>query len=343
VSAPDADIVEKGGQPGMQDRWVPRQIALEFRLGNLCLFSKSIAGKELFVHFSQLDNNPDAVFPQIGELFSVFQAALICAQPVTGKPSRLKFLPGMIRYIPAIYRRFSIDLQGSFEDYLNKFSSKSRKNLAREVRRFSEFCGGTLDWREYRGSHDAEEFYRQAREVSKKSWQEKHQDVGFPESDEFRAEMTDLASRDAIRGYILFHQKQPIAYAYCDVEDGALVYGYVGYDMEFERWSPGTVLLYQIIQKQFTERAFPLFDLGGREDWYKEFFSTRSTLCADVLYFRRSAGTFLVLLLHLGLSSLNRAASRVLEILGLKTLVRKLLRRKIPAHAIAQNRKGLSF
>jgi Acetyltransferase (GNAT) domain len=343
VSAPDAGIVEKGGQPGMQDRWVPRSVSLEFSLGNIIFFSKSFSGKELAVHFSHLSSNPDEPPPPTEELSSGLEAALVCAHPITKRLPALKFHPQAIRYVPAHYRRFSIDLRGSFKDYLNKFSSKSRKNLAREVRRFSDFSGGTLCWREYRGRNDLEEFNRLAKEVSRKSWQSKIQDAGFPESAAFWAEMSDLASRDAMRGYILFHQQRPVAYVYCDVEDGVLVYGYVGYDLEFERWSPGTVLLYQIIQKHFTERAFPMFDFGGRDDSYKEFFATRSTLCADILYFHRDTRTFLLILLHFGLKFLSRSIGKTLDLLGLKAFVRKLLKRKIPQYAMTQRGNGLTF
>jgi len=335
--------VEKVGQRDMKDRWAPRRITLELRLGNFILFSKSISAKELVVHFSQLSSDPGEPPPPIEELSSGLEAALISAHPIAKRLPALEFHPRVIRYVPAHYRRFSIDLQGSFDDYLKKFSSKSRKTLAREVRRFSELSGGTLCWREYRGRDDLEEFNRLAREVSKKSWQEKLQDIGFPESAEFWDELSERAVRDAMRGYILFHRQRPVAYAYCEVEGGVLVYGLVGYDSEYDRWSPGTVLLYLIIQKQFQERIFSSFDLGGREDWYKEFFATRSTLCADILYFPRHARNILFLLLHRSFSSLNRTASRALELLHLRSFVRRLLRKKIPAVVLSGDRSGVSF
>ena len=343
MSTPETRVAEKSDPNGSADRWIPRRIALQLRLGNLCFYSRSYEAREFFVHFTQLAADLTEDLPSLDQFPAEVKAALISTQPVREKLPALKTFPQVIRYVPAHYRRYSVNLQGSFETYLEKFSAKSRKNLAREVRKFTEFCGGVLDWKEYRAIREAEEFEKLAKEVSGKSWQETSQDVGFPSSEEFHREVQDLAAHNAMRGYVLFHHERPVAYAYCDVEDGVLVYGYVGYDAEYERWSPGTILLYLIIQKQFNDHAFPMFDLGGREDWYKQFFSTQSVLCADILYFRRSAVTWLFLLLHLFLSSFNRFVSRILELLRLKAAVRKLLRRKVPAHAITQNNKELSF
>jgi Acetyltransferase (GNAT) domain len=343
VGVPETRIVEKGDQRDMKYRWVARPVTLDFDLGNIILFSRSFSAKELAVHFSHLSSNPDEPPPPMEELSSGLEAAFVRSHPVTKSLPALKILPQVIRYVPAQYRRFSIDLQGSFDDYLKKFSGKSRQTLARKVRRFSRSSGGALCWREYRGSGEMEEFHPLACEVSRRSWQAKQKGAGFPESAEFRREMSDLAGRDAVRGYILFHQQRPAAFAYCEVEEGALVYAFVGYDLDFERWSPGTVLHYLIIQKQFRELAFQIFDLGGRDDWYKEFLSTRSTLCADILYFHRDTRTFLLILLHFGLRFLRRLAGKTLDLLGLKAFVRKLLRREIPVYAITRRGNGLTF
>ena len=42
--------------------------------------------------------------------------------------------------------------------------------------------------------------------------------------------MVELARRDLVRGFILFHGDNPIAYLYTPAPDGFLVYEYLGYD-----------------------------------------------------------------------------------------------------------------
>lgn len=342
MSLPDTRSAEAGAQGEADGRWVPRRFSLAFRVGNVYLFSRSFSAKEWAVHFSRLTNDPDVPPPPVEEFSAGLEAAIVSPHPIARRLSALKFLPQAIRYVPAQYRRFSIDFEGSYEDYLKKFSSKTRWTLSRKVRKFSTFCGGTTSWHEFRGREGLEEFLLLAKQVSQQSWQE-IQGTGLPEDVDFLADMAARAARDAIRGYVLFHQQRPVAYAYCEVEGAVLVYGLAGFDLEYDRWSPGIVLLSLILQKQFSERAFTSFDFGGREDSYKEFLATRSTLSADILYFPHKAGCLPLLLLHWSLSSLNRAASRVLEWLRLKAFVRRLLRKHIRALGPARGRRELSF
>jgi hypothetical protein len=343
VTSPDAQIAESSLTGASKYRWGPRPIKLEFRLGNFHFFSKTFAGQGLIHHFSRLSNNPDEPLPPPEAMTSGAEVAVVPTHPVDRRLRALKIYPQMIRYVPAHYRRFSIELRGTFKEYVTKFSAKSRKNLAREVRRFMDPPGAAPSWREYRSREELEDFRRLAGEVSSRSWQGKFQGTGFPQGAGFLHEFSERGARDGIRGYVLFHEQQPVAYASCEAENGVMELAFLEYDLEFERWSPGTVLLYLIIQKLFGDQAFEVFDLGGREDWYKEFFSTRSTLCADILYFRRGAPIFLLLLLHLGLMFLSRLVSRAFEAMGLKARVRKLLRRKVPGRAHAGNGHSLPF
>lgn len=310
------------------DRWVSKPIKLYFRLGDLYLWVVTFHGKQLSVHSSKLPSDLSPSSSLLGEFFSGLEVRSILAHPIERKVSRLLLLPHTIRYAPEQYRRYFVDLRGLFDDYLRKFSSKSRSTLARKIRRFAEFSGEEIEWREFRRVEEVEEFHCLAREVSKKTWQERIPLGGFPDTDEFRRELFDLASHGRMRGYILFHLGKPISYAYCLAQDDALLYGRLGYDPEFKRWSPGTVLLYLILQRLFAEGNFRLFDFGGQENWYKDFFSTRVTLCADVYYLPRTWRNYVILALHSAFVSLNRAAGKILDVFGIKARVKRVFRRR---------------
>jgi hypothetical protein len=60
-----------------------------------------------------------------------------------------------------------------------------------------------------------------------------------------------------------------------------------GYDEQFARRSPGTVLLYMMLETLFREGEFRLLDFDGMEYYaYKEFFATRAINCARVFWFQ---------------------------------------------------------
>ncbi|MHC4165023.1 MAG: GNAT family N-acetyltransferase, partial [Planctomycetota bacterium] len=226
------------------------------------------------------------------------------------------------------YERRYVDLGGTFDDYLKRFSSKSRSTLQRKVRKFGQLCGGEADWRAYRTRAEMDEFYRLAREVSRKTYQERLLDAGLPESDEFREEMLEAAERDGTRGYLLFHESRPVAYLHCPIHDGVVFYGYLGYDPEYAKWSPGTVLQRLALERLFEEAGLRMFDFTEGEGRHKSFFSTHSVLCADIYYLRRSLRNRCLVRLHSGLDAFSRALVRLLDRLGLKERIKRLIRRR---------------
>jgi len=311
----------------MTDFWVAKPVRLEYLLGEIPLFVVKFPALEFDAHFTSLTTNFDETRPPFTKLSSEVEAIFIRSHPINGELPRLDFLSQAIRYIPAQYHRYYVDLRGSFQEYLGKFSAKSRSTLQRKVRKFSEFCGGEVKWREFCRPDEMEEFYSLAREVSKKTYQEKLLNFGLPESDEFKREIFDLAAHDLVRGYILYSGAQPIAYLFCPVRDGILFYRYLGYDPEFRDWSPGTVLQYLVLERLFSEAKFKLFDFTDGEGPHKEFFSTGNAWCADVYFLRRTLRNLLLLKMHSGLRSLSGTTVRALERLGVKSQIKKFFRR----------------
>ena len=138
--------------------------------------------------------------------------------------------------------------------------------------------------------------------------------------------MLELAATDNVRGYILFHQKKPIAYIYCPVHDKIALYEYVGHDPEYQRWSPGTLLQYYALQCLFAADHIKIFDFTEGEGAHKAFFATHAQYCADIYYFRRNLRNLTSVLLHMGVNALSSAVVWLLERLRLKAYLKKMLR-----------------
>jgi CelD/BcsL family acetyltransferase involved in cellulose biosynthesis len=302
-----------------------RTVRLKFLLGELPLFSVGFELCVLSTHFTRLGRNPeetrDALEPTADGI-------LLRSHPVAERLPRVSRKDEFVRYVPSQYERRYIDLDGTFEDYLKRFSAKSRSTLRRKVRKFGQLCGGEPDWRTYRTRKETEEFYRLARDVSRKTYQERLLDAGLPESDEFRKKMLAAAERDETRGYLLFHESKPVAYLHCPLHDGVAFYGHLGYDPEYAKWSPGTVLQHLALEQLFAEGDARMFDFTEGEGRHKSFFATHSALCADIYYLRRSLRNRLLVRLHSGLEAFSRALVRLLNRLGLKERIKRLIRRK---------------
>lgn len=243
------------------------------------------------------------------------------------------FEPGLgrygdfLRYVPYRDVLHYVELSGSFADYLKTFSPKSRQNLTRSVRRFGERQGGALSWRVYTHPEEMSEFHAQAVAISRKTYQAQLLDSGLPEGPEFLTELQALAGRGQARGYLLFDAGQPIAYAWCRQQGQRLVYDIVGYLSEYAQHSPGTVLLYHVLEDCFAAQRYSMLDFGPGEAQYKSMFATHRQEFVDLYLLRPSLRHRLLLRLHWWLLSGVDALGRWLERRGVKKKIKLWLRR----------------
>lgn len=310
-----------------QGSWREKRVALRFLLGEIRLFATQFSMFTLNAHFTDLLGNPEQAAMAIEQIPPTADGFLVRSLPVQEAPRRLLLLPDSIQYVPTQYQRFYIVIQSSFEEYLRKFSSKSRNTLRRKVRRFAESSGGQADWREYRTVEEMRQFYGVALQISALTYQERLLKAGLPMDPGFQTEVLELASRGLTRGYLLYYRGRAIAYMLCTLTNtGVSLYQYVGYDPGFRSWSPGTVLFCLVFEKLFSQRDSRIFDFTEGEGDQKRFFATASIRCADVYHFRRSGRVLFLVVLHSGLDLLSRAIVQTLDRLKLRTWVKKFLR-----------------
>jgi len=296
--------------------WLVKPQFLEFRLGPLKLGKISVNASVLTTQFIELprDVSQTAVGPT--ELQGC-TAAVIPGHPDLGTASTVATQNGLIRYVSFREVRFLVELRGTFTDYLAKFSAKRRGNLIRTVKKFIEFSGGKLDCREFHTGPEMLDFQRIAVEVSGKTYKQK---IGwtFQSSREFGEELIEASKTGAVRGYVLYHKGLPAAYAFCRVQKDVVYYTHISYDPQFSEYSPGTVLLYVLIERLYAEGRFTHLDFLGGAYWqYKQVFSTVQIPSATLFYFRPTLRNWFLLVSHLSI--------RVLESMGVT--MKRLLRR----------------
>ena len=114
-------------------------------------------------------------YPLTPSLFDVLpegvRALHICSQAISAKLPRVSRFGRGICYVPVQGKRFFIELTGSFEAYLGKFSRKTRKKMRRRICLFTEASNGGVQWREYCDAMDIAEFHSLASEISRKTYQ----------------------------------------------------------------------------------------------------------------------------------------------------------------------------
>jgi hypothetical protein len=184
------------------------------------------------------------------------------------------------------YARHFICMDGSFEDYLARFSGKTRSTLRRKARKFAEAGDGTLSVGSYRSPAEIAEFLRLVRPLDARTYQARLLGAGLPQGQKAERDAMQLAADDRLRAFLLFLGPEPVAYLYLPVEGQTLVYSHLGYSPEHAQLSPGTVLQLAALEQLFAERRFRYFDFTEGDGDHKAKFGTDSVDCASFVLLR---------------------------------------------------------
>ena len=308
-------------------KWEYRSVPFRFQLGDWTLFTASLPMQVRVEHLTDAIEPveqlcPPAALPGKGsEGFSIRNLPIASEQPV------LADIDNYLRYIPLQYPHCYIDLDWSFEEYEGKFSSKTRSTIRRKIRKYEKHCGGELRWKTYSVPADIPEFFRLARHVSRRTYQERLLDVGLPDSEQFMQESVNLAGEGRLRAYVLFHGERPVSYLYCPENDGVLAYAYLGYDPEYQKFSVGTILQWLAIEQIFQERKFRFFDFTEGMSNHKQLFASHQRQCANVFFVRKTLANTLLIRSHMLMDCFSKWLGEILDRYGFKARVKKLLRR----------------
>lgn len=304
-----------------------KPVGLRFFLGDIFLFQVNFNMKRVNSHFTELKEHPDDSQVNLSEMPPSVEGVLIRAHPIAQDIPRVQRLGKMIRYAPIQCNHYFVDMQSDFATYLKHFKGSTRQEIQRRLRRFRDFCGDKLTMKTYKTAQDMPEFYQYAREVSKKTYQEKLLRAGLPEGEWVVRDLCRRAEAGAARGYILFHDQRAIAYYSVYIEKDIIKGHIIGYDPEYHKWGPGNALHYMMLEELFNEGGFRIFDYGQGEGLHKQMFSTDSVRCADLYYFRKSLRVDSLIALHCRLERLSRKIGAILQRLGLKARIKKFFRK----------------
>jgi hypothetical protein len=208
-------------------------------------------------------------------------------------------------------------------DYWKKFSGKTRNTLRRKAGKFEHQLV------RYTSPDEVPAFLEKAHQVSQASWQGKRLGVRVENSPKERDEWTRIAKLGGFRSYTLDHAGTPVAFVLGSCYHGCYRYEDVGYHQAHAQHSPGTVLLYRLIE-DLVGHAPPhahVLDFGLGEADYKRAFATDQVLTGPILLVRRSLRSSSVLRAEQATAWLDKQARRAIRRAGLLNFFRRRHRR----------------
>lgn len=223
------------------------------------------------------------------------------------------------------YRRHYIDMSGTFDDYLARFSGKTRSTLRRKARKLDKDSGGYRITEHHRVA-EIEDFLAAALPLSSRTYQARLLDAGLPDTPQAQREMIEAGEQDAIRCFLLWAKDKPIAYLSLPVEGDTLVYAHLGYDPDWAKLSPGTVLQMEALERLFAEQRYRYFDFTEGEGAHKAMFGTAYAECASFVLLEPTIANRALLSARGGFDTIIAQTKTIAERSGALGRVRSLLR-----------------
>jgi CelD/BcsL family acetyltransferase involved in cellulose biosynthesis len=162
-------------------------------------------------------------------------------------------------------------IAGGFDAYwAGKFNSKRRGNIRRSLQMLNE--RGAYRVVDYTASDGMEAALRWAFQVSANSWKGRigsHMNGSRVREAFYRDITASLAAKGQVRIWIAFLDSRPVAVQYYMTCGKRLYFLVNDFDQRHERLSPGTVLLYKVLERLHEEGRIEELDFGGEAYGYK--------------------------------------------------------------------------
>jgi hypothetical protein len=168
------------------------------------------------------------------------------------------------------------------EQYWGQFSRKTRYNLRRAAKKLDHTLAPVTE------ASQVVDFLAKVHQVEQKTWQARRLRVRFKNSPRERRFWEGIASLGALRSYLLEQKGQPLAFVLGIQWNGCFIYYDIGYDAAYAQYSPGTVLLFRLLEDLIARTPPRLFDFGFGDADYKQLFGNHQTLSGSVLLVRRA-------------------------------------------------------
>lgn len=210
----------------------------------------------------------------------------VLSAPTALIPQVAACYPGAIAGGRQDYQRRYIDMALGFEGYMARFSGKTRSTFKRKARKLAEAAAGGFHVTAHRTPAEIERFLAAAVPLSAKTYQARLLNAGLPDDPASRRAMLEAAEADRMRAFLLHAGGTAIAYLALPVRGKTLIYAHLGYDPDWARLSPGTVLQIEALALLFAEQRFAWFDFTEGEGDHKALFGTHAAACSSLVLLR---------------------------------------------------------
>lgn len=222
-------------------------------------------------------------------------------------------------------QRHLIDLNGTFDEFLQNLSRGTRKSLKRQWRRVHQNSSPVASVDKVETEEQVDAFLSAVDHVDSNTWQAKTFDLGSRCTPAERRRFKILARSGLLRSYLLRFDSTPVAFEVGFQYRSDYLSHETGYDQRFKAYGPGVILLLEVLRDLFSDREVLQFDFGFGDLPQKRSLSHRQEPVGSFVIVRHSRWRHIVQAQRF-LNRIDAAVRNVLVHSNLDRFVRRLLK-----------------
>jgi hypothetical protein len=213
----------------------------------------------------------------------------------------------------------------SMDEFYGRLSSKVRKNLKWQAKKFLHDFAGNLRIHCFRESAELEPMMKDAEDIARKTYQ-RGLGVGFTDNAEMRDRFRLEANKGWLRAHLLYASDKPCAFWIGTQYKDTFHSNFMGYDPTYAKYSPGMFLVMKVIESFCKDANVAQIDFGLGDAQYKETLSTQQWFESTVHIFAPNLTGLKLNLLRTAPALVDQSIRRILERTQLLPKVKKIWR-----------------
>ncbi len=317
-----------------------RQRPIKFQVGEITLFSAPLVRYDLWRYpiISAANDDKNHWTQQAADFFECLSSDLYNSDGIgiEGVPQCGQFMDfltnnSMIQDNYLILRMSSpfkhqyIKMPCSYEKYLENLGKRSRKSLDYSTRRLQREYNVAL--RSFENTSDLNEFLDDAISVSRRTYQWNLLGLGLRDREDLYRRLYFAATQGWFRSYLLYCDNVPVAFMLGYQYQDCYYYLDVGYDVDWSKWSVGSVLQLEVLRDLYEREDCPkLFDFSTGYGDHKARFGNHEEEEINLLLLTRTLKNRLLFGGYIALDYCSSALIGFLDRLGVKQRIKKAYR-----------------
>jgi len=232
----------------------------------------------------------------------------------------------VLPYGQSYFRRL-ISLPKDFEAYLKGLGNSTRYEMRRALRLLEKDTEITTSYRIFTQPEEVVELLQLLQQVSLKTYQHQLLNLGINDNAENRHTFELAARKGWLRSLILFSNNEPIAFQHGFLYKKCFYLTHIGYDPAWAKWSVGTITHAYLIQN-LIEVGAEKFDFLYGDNGSKARLSNDQREEQNFYIVPRKFPLSFIASMLQAFNFVMNTLGRAIEKFGIKTLIRRFLRRR---------------